>query len=889
MIAQNNTHPRMNPNNINIQWPSTFQVFGPYRTEMDTNNERWSPYSPNQSAACTASDARAQLPFPNSVLTEPPSELTINGETYTPRLVQPIEELLDFNKAFGGSEEFDEVFVTARIHSEHSCRLWIGLSGNWWMQWWINGRRICDTMHRGNYGPIASPIQRIAPLILEKGENTLCGRVIAGDLGHAVLISAPTTIQQYIDFARQDPAPIDGERAQAGIQKLLKRLQQSEIDSGDQVNTDAIIEDLPNTLTPDGRWPDVDYTDDNRAQWATAEHLRRLSLLAKAIARQDDPTPHWIEAARRALKAWTDERFQCPNWWFNRICIPGQMATILLALRQHLATDEFEAGLDIVRQVTMTPNGLTEYGQPVNGWSTGANAMWVIERAIALGCLTNDPELITRAQLHVARICAVSENEGIKPDYSFHQHGAQFYSGGYGAAYVAMAAKMAELLHDTPWALAENRVQTLSNFLLEGQQWLVYADRAIPTAQGRGISRDGVGAPGSGKGFIRSAHHLVNIDTANQARLQQMIDRFLNHDQSAGSLIGNRNFWCSDVMVHRRDAFVTSIRAVSERTQSMETCNSENMRGIHAADGLVLQWRTGAEYDAIFPVWDWEKLPGVTCTHGKTNLIPKSVPGPTDFVGGASDNEYGFFAYDFRAIHEPQSLHARKTWFCFDNCMVWLGADICCDDDLPVLTTIDQRRLTGDVLAGNPGNLTVLTQGEHQLPGNHWVWHDRVAYTPLDDQPRMLSNQDQTGGKHLINPGRHAKPNPVTLPIFTRWFDHGVKPKSESYAELVTFDIDRKDVPSLADNCPVQVLSNTAAIQAVEHPGLNITMAAFYEPGQIGLTDGRVLRADESCLVMLRNGKTKTVTAPAQTSVTASNDARCLLGAIQEAGPLDIL
>jgi len=578
------------------------------------------------------------------------------------------------------------------------------------------------------------------------------------------------------------------------------------------------------------------------------------------MANTDQPDPKWIEAARRAFGHWIEKRYQCANWWFNRINTPGQMAEILFDLRPHLGAAEFEAGLEVVRQVTLDPHGLTAFGQQFHDWSTGANAMWVIERAIALGCLTDDPDLVTRAQLQLGRICHTSEGEGIKPDHSFHQHGARFYAGGYGAGYTRMAAKMAALLDGTPWALAQPRVATLSRFLLDGQQWLVCADRRNPSSGGRNIARKGDAAPGTGRAMIEPARSLIEADPVNGAELREMLDRFLTDGSTANPLVGNRCFWCSDVMVHRRPDFVASIRAVSQRTQSMETCNSENLRGVHLADGLVLQWRTGAEYDGIFPAWDWEKLPGVTCTHGKDNLVPKSIFGPTRFVGGASDGEFGLFAYDLRAVHEPRSLRGRKAWFCFDNGMAWLGAGIDCEDALPVLTTIDQRRLEDEVRAGPPDGLRAIDPGEHRIAGDRWLWHDRVAYAALDGRARMLQLGEQAGDWHAINPGRYRRPEPVSLPVFTRWIDHGVAPTDDNYAELVAFNVSTEEVDRLAEAPPVRLLRNTAELQAVAHERLDLTMAAFYAPGQLVLPDGRTLRVREPGLVMVRGGE---IVAPA--------------------------
>jgi len=51
----------------------------------------------------------------------------------------------------------------------------------------------------------------------------------------------------------------------------------------------------------------------------------------------------------------------------------------------------------------------------------------------------------------------------------------------------------------------------------------------------------------------------------------------------------------------------------STRVIGAELVNSENLSGITPPTARCISNREGDEYEDIFPVWDWRKLPGITC------------------------------------------------------------------------------------------------------------------------------------------------------------------------------------------------------------------------------------------------------------------------------------
>ena len=170
-------------------------------------------------------------------------------------------------------------------------------------------------------------------------------------------------------------------------------------------------------------------------------------------------------------------------------------------------------------------------------------------------------------------------------------------------------------------------------------------------------------------------------------------------------------------MTHQREAYYISVKMVSNRTIGTESFSGENVKGAWLPFGATWIVRRGDEYNAILPVLDWGRLPGVTSPHVVIKPV-RNVSQPEGFVGGVSDGTYGAASMVF-IQSEPSGdvprfkimTRGRKAWFLFDREMVALGAGISSIRDEPVGTTLNQTALRGPVLidgrAFEPGELPV--------------------------------------------------------------------------------------------------------------------------------------------------------------------------------------
>jgi chondroitin AC lyase len=588
------------------------------------------------------------------------------------------------------------------------------------------------------------------------------------------------------------------------------------------------------SLQADGTWPDVDYADQGSATWRTFQHLQRLATMARAFrggtpeVRGDGKLKSAILAA---LDLWEERDFRSPNWWWNEIGVPETLGDALLLLEQDLDRPRLEKGVNILSRAVLG--------------KTGQNLVWLAQINIVRGSLLGDADTVGQAFGLIAQEIQVTAGEGIQADMSFHQHGAQLYSGGYGLGFSGDCARLGALARGTAFAFPVRKVELLSGYILDGQQWTVRGSAFDYGAMGREITRKRKSA----RPLLPACRYMSELDTPRRAEFEAFARRLEGGQQAVCSgPIGNRYFWRSDFMAHRREGYYTSVKMASVRTEATEAINGEGLRSYHIGDGMTLILRRGDEYEGIFPIWDWRRLPGITCEQSDEPLPdPTGVSGQTSFVGGVSDGTYGVAAYDFA----KDGLSARKAWFYFDHEFVALGTGIACAGDNPVLTSLNQCFLKGDVVVFDGRTAATAARGQSVLAAPCWVHHDGVGYVlPVSVQRQVVLKADaQTGSWWDIN--RQYGQEQLSADVFSLWIDHGPKPQAAGYEYVVVPGVSAAELDAYAKDLPVRVPDNRPALQAVCHRQAGVTGAAFYEAGSLRLDDGMTVSVDRPCLLLL--------------------------------------
>lgn len=578
-------------------------------------------------------------------------------------------------------------------------------------------------------------------------------------------------------------------------------------------------------LKDDGSFSDVNYQDKTSGSWQTYKHLGRLlnmAVLYKSPKSSYYNNPELKEQVFKVLDYWLKNDFINPNWWYPEIGVPKLLGQTMILLKDEISAEELQSGLKILNRSEI------KY--------TGQNKVWLSGNVVYRSMLIGDSEMIKKAAKSISEEIAVSENEGIQPDFSFHQHGHQQQFGNYGLSFAGDMVKWASIFEGTQFAFDSDKIGILRNYLRNGLRWVVWNNRFDIGGCGRQLF------PNAQIGKARSLAGIF-------AEAQAADPAFANsYKTDLGAFDGNIHFWCSDMMVHRRSGFYSSVKMSSKRVKGYEVVNSENLQGYHLGDGATLFYQSGDEYLDIFPFWDWKKIPGITAYQDNERLPQTNTNlNLSDFVGGVSNGMNGIAAMKYNR----DSLTANKSWFFFDDAVICLGAGIKAQIDKDVATSVNQSLLKGGVQISSNTKNSLLNKGLHDLNNVNWVIQDKWGYYFPGSASLKLENQQLSGAWNSV--AAYLSPNVVTTNIFQLWIDHGVKPNDASYSYFVFPSASTENIQKRANE--LRIIENKENIQAVAAKDGKLLGIVFYQPGTCQIEPDRKISADTPCLIFLSSEK----------------------------------
>jgi len=610
----------------------------------------------------------------------------------------------------------------------------------------------------------------------------------------------------------------------------------------------------------DGTWPDVDYAGKGRASWGPFAQLTRtlsLTLYARRSPGTDDARK-CLAAAHLALAYWDKNDFKCPNWWYNTIGVPKMLGTIGILMDTDLTNDE----RTYITTVSMPRAKL--------GSMTGQNKVWLAGNNVMRAVLIHDDALIAKASKIIAEEIQIAPAgvEGIQIDDSFHQHGPQQQFGNYGMAFCVDMTRWAVVLRNTPGAIPREKIAILHNYLINGENWVVWKDAMDILSCGRQFFPNSPVAKAKTIAAVMATMKIVNPQ--NLADYAAFTNR--NKEGAKNDLVGTQYFFRSDYLIHRTADMMASLKMRSERIIGGETVNSENLSGRHLADGATLFYQSGDEYTEIFPVWNWKMIPGTTCEIDNGSLSwparkkakasaakketaeqdPPSDAAPnaepvaktdsfrgTSFVGAVTDGTNAAAAMDFVSLESP-TLNAKKSYFFYNNLTICLGANITSTSNNQVFTTLNQALLRGEVHT-DAENKAILP-GAQTRTDIAWIEHDNFRY--IFPKPTAVSFRisPATGNWKKVFDSASTPKKDVSGNLFTLFIDHGVHPQNASYAYFVAPASEKFENR-------VEILSNTGEIQAVRVDKKWLA-AVFYKSGKLEGADYSV-EVDSPCIMCM--------------------------------------
>lgn len=629
----------------------------------------------------------------------------------------------------------------------------------------------------------------------------------------------------------------------------------------------------------DGSFEGVEYFESATNVWNASEHLSYLRTMVKAAYSEGNSwfgNPELKQKIAKSIAFWVDGgRVESANWWYKQIGIPNIEIDILLLEPEELtgtalAVFNAEALEGSIFQETVTDR-IKE--RPVS--SSGGNLTDKLITSFKIAAATKNQEEMYRVMALLDNELRVftkvrddefgEDAEGIKADYSFHQHVDQVQFGGYGENFASGINQILNAAKGTRYRVTDRALNEYTNYILDGLSWAYQGEYKDFTVTGRGLVRQDKGK--GIRGSVKAAMELL-MEYPQLSRYQELKSVYAQRFGSeTDSFSGNRQFWLSDYMSQHRPGYHVGVKLASNRTKLGEVINDENLLGYYLSDGVTCMMRRGDEYDNIYPVWDWNKLPGTTTPQGGLKNLNDwaewngehlwNWKGNCSFVGGVSDGSYGAAVMDY----SRDGMVAHKSWFMFDDEMIALGNGINSYTDMDIYTNINQCLQNGDVVIGTAGGTAKAKAGTQEIAGGSYVWHDGIAY--FSDEPMELTLEERTGKWSTVNGGNTT--GEETKNVFQLGQHHGVRPDNGTYSYRVLFGKTEEETAAYAKGNQVQILHNDDKVQAVYHSGLKMAQIIMWKMGTVELPGGMSVTSNKKCMLIIQEQ------ADGSLSITASN------------------
>ncbi|MBB5268946.1 polysaccharide lyase family 8 super-sandwich domain-containing protein [Algibacter amylolyticus] len=586
---------------------------------------------------------------------------------------------------------------------------------------------------------------------------------------------------------------------------------------------DDVINLLLENLQEDGSWSTIDYSNKVRGGWPVKNHVQHVQSLAihyknkTSSFYKDKDVSHKIH---KALNYWLDNDFLSTNWHDQHIGVPELLLPTLFLMENELSKQQQDKAIVLLNRAKIK--------------MSGQNKVWLSTNVLLRSLLLRKQDSVSIASKAIQDELKIANGVGVKSDWSYHEHGAQLQFGNYGLSYLEDMIKCYTFVNNTPFQFEDHKIEFLREYILKGQQWVIWNNTYDVNASGRQLFENE--QEKKAVRLKRCLEQMKTLDTTHTKAYEDVLN--------TKTLLGNKHFWKSDFHVHRRQDFYFSVKMSSKRVVGTESVNQENIQGYYMGDGVALLSTHGEAYRNVFPFWDWKKLPGTTIIQDTSALpIIKFSGFKTNgtFVGGVCDGKNGIAVMNYNR----DGLAAKKSWFMINDKVVCLGSGITTNSAFPVTTTINQSFLKGSVLVSE-NNSVKKTSRIGASQEINWVLHDQIGYLFPNQRQVKLSTQILEGSWN--NVAKRYRPVILTENIFKLCLEHGKQPKNEKYEYILIPNASEDAMIHLNKNKPFKIV-NSEAQQSVESNDGTWAGIVFYSEGLSEIYGG--ISVNKPCVLML--------------------------------------
>ncbi len=513
-------------------------------------------------------------------------------------------------------------------------------------------------------------------------------------------------------------------------------------------------------------------------------------------------------------------------------------------------------------------------------------------RLLCILMMDDTPEKVANMRYYVAWLNnALSIAPGwldtIKPDFvGFHHRG--IYASGYAPNAFHVASVLVYLLHDTPFAVADDKRDNLKQVLLTSRVMAntydismavngrfprntAVATKLLPAYMYVALSHDPVDTELAGAFmqlwkpesqlliedlFQRVAARLMYLHTPGA--MQMMADFAGAGYAPAAAPSGHWTLPYGALSIHRRGEWMVSMKGWSKYVWDFESSGRNNPLGRYLSYGSMLIYGSGdpvgREASGIVrDGWDWSMWPGTTVIRLSHEQLKhegrdRNFSDET-FVGGVNlEGRNGVFALKLHDTEHNTSFRAVKTVFCFDDVLICLGSGIENDDgEHATVTPLFQASISEDRPTG--------VNGESVLA---------IPYTFSGTTGQTAWVMDALGNGYVIPDGSdlHVQRQVQVSENFGRdsggtgafelaYLDHGSAPRDASYHYAVLVQRSADSVRAFAQSPEYDVWQKDHEAHIIYHRGMKATGYAMFDVATRP-ADGPVVAVSLPSLVMVR-------------------------------------
>lgn len=607
---------------------------------------------------------------------------------------------------------------------------------------------------------------------------------------------------------------------------------------------------------PKTLWSDIsDFK--NSADLTTS--FQRIETIAKQISQPESKyyqNPEVIRVVRNALE-WLNERKYNENvsingnWWDYEIGVPRAMNNSLSLLRRYFTEEEI---LKYTRATNyFVPDSYyfrVTLGTPFK--ALGGNLIDMGRVKIISGALQQNDDIVIKAieSLQQAFNYTTFGESGFFEDGSYIDHDNVALTGAYGSVLIDGLSQLLPVVLESGM-LPEDKLNTLYQFIDDSFLPLMYKGEIMDMTRGRAISRQKLQSHAAGGEVIRGIMRIAASSGETQRnRLNTIIKTLIKENnyydiyQSLSSykdidlmdnLLNDRSietikfstklsvFNNMDKLAYQNTGanFALGISMFSNKTQNYEYMNQENARGWYISDGAVYLYNDDLSHynDNYWATVNPYHVPGTTIIPGEREVGSGMGTLPSSYVGGTKlDDSTASVVMDF--TNWNQTLTAKKSWFIFNDKIVFLGSDIQVTGDTPAYTTIENRK------NNKVTNYEIFINGvKKQLEQNHMQLNDvntlllasptstsmNIGYLFLEETSLDYANTVEQGSWQAVNA---TQSNEMFENNFLTFYQTH-KDEKTSYAYILYPNISNEQLLENKSESKINVLQNDAAVQAV--------------------------------------------------------------------------